>query len=902
MEERLEALRRLETREGMAVFDEGSLDGFLSGAHVGAAIISPELEVIWSNSFFRQAFGCMEGMSCYGAFFHEEEPCAECGVREVTEGRSERYVARKKPRTSDEWFQVVYTPLRAPSGKTVAARALALPLTDLLRTEEALRTTQSNLLAMLNNSLQSFVLLDGDLRVVAFNREAEEDLAGLFGTRPEEGAFFLDLVSPPVARMLSSMLSFSPGEGRKRENLAVSSNSGGIFHYEVETIPILDGEGKHAAGLLCARNVTDREQNRRHLEDLLAILPLIMWSWDLRSSRLVQVSGACEEILGFSPEGFPGEGIPPEDFLCGEDRAEVKAFLDSVLKDGRASGEYRVCRADGTFRWLFSRASLVLGHDGGALRVNGVSYDITSVRDLASRLSKTEARYRAVISTTSQGFLLHDLSVTESVNDAFCAMLGLAPEDILGKSPGTIVYPDDLPLWEEARGKILTTDHRNYPIRLRRKDGSPLPVQVSATTLRDGSGKAMGAFSFFTDLSERTAMEERLRDALAGAEEANRAKSAFLANMSHEIRTPMNAILGMTSLVLETALSQEQRELLEMVDASGKKLMTLLNDILDLSRIEAGKLSLAREPFSLRKTLDQVLRPLALSARQKDLFFTMDVDPELGDRFLGDAIRLSQVLLNLCSNALKFTSRGGISVDVRSEDPERPGLIRFSVTDTGVGIREDQKEKLFGYFSQLDQSRSKQFEGTGLGLAISRELVTAMNGRIWVESREGQGSTFKFTVLLELSEGQFAEKQGGEKDPPFRPAGRARRILLAEDNPVNAVFAERVLTSAGHAVVRASSGQEALDILLGKGPFDLVLMDVQMPGMDGLEAVKRIREGEQEGEERLPVAALTAYALGEDRDLCLAAGMDDCITKPVSRDALLAAVERLTSRGGEGEG
>ncbi len=176
-----------------------------------------------------------------------------------------------------------------------------------------------------------------------------------------------------------------------------------------------------------------------------------------------------------------------------------------------------------------------------------------------------------------------------------------------------------------------------------------------------------------------------------------------------------------------------------------------------------------------------------------------------------------------------------------------------------------------------------------------------MNGRIcWKAGRAG--STFKFTVLLELSEGQFAEKQGGEKDPPFRPAGRARRILLAEDNPVNAVFAERVLTSAGHAVVRASSGQEALDILLGKGPFDLVLMDVQMPGMDGLEAVKRIREGEQQGEERLPVAALTAYALGEDRDLCLAAGMDDCITKPVSRDALLAAVERLTSRGGEGEG
>ncbi|NCB17911.1 MAG: PAS domain-containing sensor histidine kinase, partial [Synergistales bacterium] len=349
--------------------------------------------------------------------------------------------------------------------------------------------------------------------------------------------------------------------------------------YEVETIPILDGEGSRTACLLCARNVTEKEQNRQHLEDLLALLPLVMWSWDLRSSRLVQVSGACEEILGFAPERLPREGIPPEAFLCDEDRPGIRAFLDSILREEKASGEYRVRRADGTFRWLFSRASLARGNDGAPLRVNGVSYDITSVRDLASRLSKTEARYRAVIGTTSQGFLLHDLSVVESVNDAFCAMLGMNPGEIIGKSPGDIVYPEDYPLWEEARKKITVTDHRNYPIRLMRKDGAPLPVQVSATTLRDGAGKAVGAFSFFTDLSERTAMEEKLREALAAAEEANRAKSAFLANMSHEIRTPMNAVLGMTSLVLETDLSQEQRELLEMVDASGKKLMMLLNDI-----------------------------------------------------------------------------------------------------------------------------------------------------------------------------------------------------------------------------------------------------------------------------------------------------------------------------------
>jgi len=915
MEERLEALRSLETREGISVFDEGSVDSFLSDARVGAAVVAPDLKVLWTNSFFREAFGAAEGLPCHRLFFGEEEPCGECGVREVTEGGAERYVARKRPRASGEWFQVVYTPIRTPSGNVAAVRALVLPLTDLLRTEEALRTTQSNLLAMLNNSLQSFVLLDGDLRVVAFNREAEEDLAGLFGARPAEGVPFLELVSPSVARTLSSMFSFSPGEGRKRENLAVSSCTGEIFHYEVETIPILDGEGNRTACLLCARNVTEREQNRQHLEDLLAILPLVMWSWDLRSSRLVQVSGACEEILGFAPEKLPREGIPPEAFLCDEDRPGIRSFLDSILREGRASGEYRVRRADGTFRWLFSRASLGRDNDGTPLRVNGVSYDITSVRELASRLSKTEARYRAAIDTTSQGFLFHDLSAVESVNAAFCAMIGMSPGEIIGKSPGDIVYPEDYPLWEEARKTIAVTDHRNFPIRLRRKDGSPLPVQVSATTLRDGSGKAVGAFSFFTDLSERTAMEEQLREALNGAEEANRAKSAFLANMSHEIRTPMNAILGMTSLVLETDLSPEQRELLEMVDASGKKLMTLLNDILDLSRIEAGKLSLAREPFSLRKTVDQVVKPLFLPAVQKGLFFTADVDPSLGDRFLGDSLRLSQVLLNLCSNALKFTSRGGVSVDVRPEEPGRTGMVLFSVADTGIGIRENQKEKLFQFFSQLDQSRSKQFEGTGLGLAISRELVTAMGGRIWAESREGQGSIFHFTIPLEPAESTMPEgaESGtsgaavpGEKQKAGAPAGmpekEGRRILLAEDNPVNAIFAEKVLTSAGHTVVRASSGQEALDVLSGDGPFDLVLMDVQMPGMDGLEAVKRIRAMEQDSGARLPVAALTAYALGEDRELCLAAGMDDCITKPVSRDALLAAVDRLASGSGERQG
>jgi len=276
----------------------------------------------------------------------------------------------------------------------------------------------------------------------------------------------------------------------------------------------------------------------------------------------------------------------------------------------------------------------------------------------------------------------------------------------------------------------------------------------------------------------------------------------------------------------------------------------------------------------------------------------------LGDSFLGDSLRLSQVLLNLCSNALKFTSRGGVSVDVRPEEPGRTDMVLFSVADTGIGIREDRKGQLFRFFSQLDQSRSKQFEGTGLGLAISRELVTAMRGRIRVERREGQGSTFHFTIPLESAPMQEAEKEiaglpaAVQKEktgaPVCMPGKECRRILLAEDTPVNAIFAEKILTAAGHSVVRASSGQEALDALSGNGPFDLVLMDVQMPGMDGLEAVRRIRIMEQDSGKRLSVAALTAYALGEDRELCLVSGMNDCIMKPVSRDALLAAVDRLT--------
>lgn len=376
------------------------------------------------------------------------------------------------------------------------------------------------------------------------------------------------------------------------------------------------------------------------------------------------------------------------------------------------------------------------------------------------------------------------------------------------------------------------------------------------------------------------------------ASNAMRVKSNFLATMSHEIRTPMNGVLGMIHLLRDTRLSKQQREYVDAIAASGEALLVILDDILDLSKLEAGKLVLEKTPLQLRSLLDDIVLLNSVAAQRKAITLSLAVDPRVPEWVLGDPVRLRQVLQNLVGNAVKFTLRGivEIAVDVLSEDRGNgTQLLLFAVRDTGIGISRSDQARLFMDFSQADSSISRKFGGTGLGLAICKRLVNAMGGRIGVDSEPGTGSSFFFLLRLQPT---TAPATVVADDPLPPDAGHRLRVLVAEDGEINRRIVRTLLRKYGHEALEASNGRDAIAQLLAHD-VDLILMDIQMPEVDGMEATRRIRQLHDPVKARVPVVALTANALPEERDAFRAAGMDGHISKPLRPDELRAWLARV---------
>ena len=472
--------------------------------------------------------------------------------------------------------------------------------------------------------------------------------------------------------------------------------------------------------------------------------------------------------------------------------------------------------------------------------------------------------------------------------------IGRTEEHFFGKGQSNRSRDEEERLMKTGRSLESVEEQIVWP------DDTTTWVSTTKAPLRNFVGEIIGTFGISRDITNRKATEEAQREAREAAEAANRAKGDFLAHMSHEIRTPMNAILGLTDLALETNLNEVQRDYLETVLISAESLLGVINQILDFSKIDANKVELEIVPFDLHSVVHDTIKSLDFRAAEKALQLELTIGPNVPTAVRGDSTRFRQVLVNLIANAIKFTERGEIKIDIASvEQNDDNAVISVAVSDTGIGIPEAGIDNIFREFQQADSSTTRQYGGTGLGLAISAKLVELMGGEISVKSNVGTGSVFQFTARFELATSAEIEELNGNNEPADAVAvqdHRALKILLAEDGLANQKLVLGILGRMGHNADVAGDGRQAVEKYAAK-QYDLVLMDVQMPEMDGLEATQQIRKMESEANRHTPIIAITAHAMEEDRRRCLNAGMDEYLRKPVRRKELNEAMLRLCGIG-----
>jgi len=803
-------------------------------------------------------------------------------------------------------------PIRNSAGEVVGSAAISRDIGERLRTERKLRESEERFREVFEGAPIGMDVIAMDGRIM----QANAAFCRMLGYRQTElaGRTWMELTHADdveASLRVVERLCQNPEKCAEIEKRYLNRD-GAVVWARSKISLVRDTGGGPLYLVVHVEDITERkraEEALRESEERFRIMadscPIGIWVTDAQSGTLF-INRTYRKFCGIT-----SEEVAPDSWrsiLHPDDAEEFVGALRRALKEQVPfKGEQRSRRADGEWRWVESYAVPRFSSGGEFLGLVGTSKDITERKQAEQALRTSEEKFRQLAESVREVFwmalpggreILYASPAYEQVWGRTCDSLYRNP-----MSWAEAIHPDDRNRADVMLDRQVRGEPAEAEFRIRTPEGREKWILDRAFPIRDQGGQLIRVVGVSEDITERKRYEAELIQAREGAEAANRAKSCFLANMSHEIRTPMNGVVGMLQLLAQTELTPRQQRFVTVAQTSGLALLTLIDNILDLSKIEARKVVLEKLSFDPRDTIEESVQPIETQANAKGLSIRTRVAPEIPPLVDGDPHRLRQVLTNLCANAVKFTERGGIVVDASLANGANGKVtVRFTVTDTGIGIRPDQAAGLFAPFTQADASTTRRYGGTGLGLAISRQLAEMMGGTIGVDSREGQGSAFWFTAVFDLAPAAPPQpaNPGREGRSGMAPTRGAARILVAEDNAINREVVLEQLQQLGYLASAVANGAEAVEAAQ-RGGFDLVLMDCQMPVMDGFEAARRIRGSARAGVPGIPIVAITAGAMRDDRDRCLRE-MNDYIAKPVELEQLADALARWLPATGDGDG
>jgi PAS domain S-box-containing protein len=782
------------------------------------------------------------------------------------------------------------TTLRDENGIITGFLGVASDVTERKRAEEAV----SRLASIIESSEDAIVGKGLDGTILSWNRGAEI----IYGYSASEVIGHpVQILTPSeyIDETMGIMEKIKKGERVDHFETVRVRKDGRLIKVSLTISPIKGPTGEITGFSTIARDITARkraEDQLRKLSQAVEQSPASVVITDTKGSieyvnpKFTQITGyTAEEAIGLNPRILKSGEKSPE---------EYEELWNTITSGNEWRGIFHNKKKNGELYWESASISPIKGPDGEITHFIAVKEDITALREAQEELAKLSL----VASKTDNAVIITDRDgLVEWVNEGFFRLTGYSLHEVVGKKPGHVLQgpqTDPATVRRISRSirsqKAFTDEILNY-----NKNGRPYWVSMNITPIFDRAGELIRYISIESDITERKEFEKALQQAKDAADSANQAKSEFLAAMSHEIRTPMNAIVGMAELLWETPLTPEQRRYVHVFRSAGETLLNLINDILDLSKVEAGQILIESVPFDLAQLIDKICEIMAMRAHEKGIELACHITQAVPVYLLGDPVRLRQILVNLVGNAIKFTEKGEVLLDVRSEDPGPQArsasdsetiTLHIRVRDTGIGIPPDKLHIIFDKFSQADASITRRYGGTGLGLAISRRLVELMGGRIWVDSTVGRGSTFSFTAPFGVQSRPLVREE------PVEVELRGMRVLVVDDNSTNRMILKETIWQWGGLVGEAENGEHAI-AELGRAresgePYQLVLLDRRMPGMDGFDVAEHIQK--DWGLSNMTIMMLTSDARSDDIARSKQLGIASCLIKPIKRVELREAI------------